>query len=231
MACAGTSWNEEASMSTIDSDLETTGYFLPEDSQLRLKQLREYVGFLANLARPRMADESRECTAGIRPGEVAICLELLEEQIGQVLDELSWPAERGEGAVAREADAEAEAAEPDVAGPVMGEAGSRYVCGVTVDQIDEINLLIDMIRAHGDVVAAEGDAEFADHTLSTVGNAIFSGAKKLSEIVLDVEAQRLDSACRSRTGVREERATYHALPARLLRGGGSRVTRQLPTYQ
>jgi hypothetical protein len=39
-------------MSTIDSDVEATGYFLPEDSQHRLKKLREYVGFLAHLARP-----------------------------------------------------------------------------------------------------------------------------------------------------------------------------------
>jgi len=30
----------------------------------------------------------------------AICLELLEEQIGQVLDEPYWPAERGERAAA-----------------------------------------------------------------------------------------------------------------------------------
>jgi len=77
-------------MSTFDSDdLETTGYFLPEDSQLRLKQLREYVGFLTNLARPRRPDEDQEWTAEIRPGEVAICMELLEEQIGQVLPYVS----------------------------------------------------------------------------------------------------------------------------------------------
>ena len=44
-------------MSTFDSDdLETMGYFLPEDSQLRLKKLREYVEFLSHLAQPRMAD-------------------------------------------------------------------------------------------------------------------------------------------------------------------------------
>src|SRR5690242_56807 len=139
MAWAGTPWNEEASMSTIDSDLEATGYFLPEDSQLRLKKLREYVGFLAHLARPRRADKSQEWTAGIRPGEVAICLELLEEQIGQVLDELSWPAERGERAAAREADAQAQAAEPEAAEPVVDEVDSRYVFGVTLSQIDEIN--------------------------------------------------------------------------------------------
>jgi hypothetical protein len=162
---------------------------------------------------------------------VAICLELLEEQIGRVLDELSWPAGHGEKAAAREADARAEAAEPDAAEPLMDEAGSRYAFGVTLGQIDEINLLIDMLRAHGDVVAANDAAEFADQTLSTVGNAIFSGANKLREIVLDLEAQRLDAARGSRTGVREERATYHTLPARLPMGGASRVPRRLPTYQ
>ena len=94
-------------MPTIDSDdLEATGYFLPEDSQLRLKKLREYVGFLANLARPRSSDEAQEWTAEIRAGEVAICLELLEEQIGQVLDEVSWPARRGNRAAARGGDTE-----------------------------------------------------------------------------------------------------------------------------
>jgi hypothetical protein len=229
---AGTSWNEEMTMSKFDAeDLEATGYFLPEDSQLRLKKLREYVGFLAHLARPRRADESQEWTDAIRPGEVAICLELLEAQIGQVLDELAWPAKRGEREAAREADAQADAAEPEAAGPVTDETGSRYVFGVTLRQIDEINLLLDMLRAHGDVVAANDDAEFAGHTLSTVGNAIFSGANKLREIILDLEAQRLDLTSGPRTGVREERATYHALPARLLLGSAWRVGRQLPTYQ
>jgi hypothetical protein len=111
---------------------------------------------------------------------------------------------------------------------MMDEADSRYAFGVTLSQIDEINLLIDMLRAHGDVVAANDAAGFADHTLSTVGNAIFSGANKLREIVLDLEAQRLDPARGSPTGVREERASYHALPARLPLGGPGAL-RQLPT--
>lgn len=216
-------------MSTIDSDLEATGYFLPEDSQLRLKRLREYVGFLANLARPRMADESREWTAGIRPGEVAICLEMLEEQIGQVLRELSWPAERGDRAVAREADAQAEAAALAAAEPMMEEAGNRYVFGVTLSQIAEINRLIDMIRAHGGQVAANHDAELAGHSLSTVGDAIFAATKKLRGIILDVETQRLDPARGPRTGVREAQATYHALPARLPSGGALFAVPQFPT--
>jgi len=224
-------------MSTFDSDdLETTGYFLPEDSQLRLKKLREYVGFLTNLARPRMADEEKEWFAEIRPGEVAICLELLEEQIAQVLDELSWPAERGNRAAACEADAKAEActevAEPDVAEPVMDEAGNRHLFGVTLNQIDEINLLVSSLRAHGNVVTCSDHAELSDVTLSIMGDAIVRDVEKLRDIISDIhDEQRLESPHGTKPGVREERAAYLALPARLSMGSTSHIVRQHPTYQ
>jgi hypothetical protein len=224
-------------MSTFDSeDLETMGYFLPEDSQLRLKKLREYVEFLANLARPRTSVEEKEWYAEIRPGEVAICLELLEEQIAQVLNELSWPAERGEGVGACEADAHAnaeddtEAAEPEVVEPVMEEAGNRFLFGVTLNQIDEINLLLESLRAHGHVVTCSDHAELSDVTLSIMGDAIVRGAQKLRDIISDVNAQELEPARGTRTGVREERATYHAGRACLPAGHASHVARQLPTY-
>jgi hypothetical protein len=219
-------------MSTLDSDdLETMGYFLPEDSQLRLKKLREYVEFLANLARPRMADEAKEWYAEIRPGEVAVCLELLEEQIAQVLNELSWPAERGEADAHGNAEDSTEAAEPDVAEPVMDEAGNRCLFGVTLTQLDDINLLLSSLRALGNVVTCSDHAELSDVTLSIMGDAIVRDAQKLRDIISDVNAQRLEPARGTRTGVREERATYHALPARLLMGRTSHLVRQLPTYQ
>jgi len=229
-------------MSTIDSDdLEATGYFLPEDSQLRLKKLREYVEFLANLARPRRWDEEQEWAAEIRVGEVAICLELLEEQIGQVLSELSWPAERAHQATTQRGDSvpaavAAEAARPDAVESEAAEEGAdgtggSYLFGVTLDQIDEIDRLLAMIRAYGDVVTASHDAEFADHTLSLVGHAIFCDVQKLRDIIRDVNAQRLQPVRGTRTGVREERAAYHALPARLPMPSASPIMRQLPTYQ
>jgi hypothetical protein len=235
MPWMGTSWNEEATMSAFESnDLETTGYFLPEDSQLRLKKLREYVEFLTNLARPRMADETQEWYAEIRPGEVAICLELLEEQIAQVLGEISWPAERGERAAALGAEAEAEiytqAAEPEVAEPV-DEAGSRHIFGVTLDQFDEISRLLDSLRALGNVVTCTDHAELSDVTLSIMGDAIVRNTQKLRDIFEDVNAQRLGTECGSRTGVREEQAAYLALPAFLPMGGRSHVVRQHPSYQ
>ena len=223
-------------MSTFDSDdLETTGYFLPEDSQLRLKQLREYVGFLTNLARPRRPDEDQEWYAEIRPGEVAICMELLEEQIGQVLDELSWPAERRDRTAACEADADAdactEAAELDAAGPVMDEAGNRYLFGVTLDQLDEINLLLDSLRALGNVVTCSDHAELSDVTLSIMGDAIVRDVEKLRDIMRDVQGQRLGPPRAMKPGVREEWATYGVLPACLPMGSVSPIVRQLPTYQ
>jgi hypothetical protein len=237
-------------MSTYDSDdLETTGYFLPEDSQLRLKQLREYVGFLTNLARPRRPDEDREWFSEIRPGEVAICLELLEEQIGQVLDELSWPAERGERAAAPKTDADAEAeaeaeadadadaeacreaAAPDAAEPVRDAAGKRFLFGVTLDQFDGIDRLLDSLRALGNVVTCSDHAELSDATLSIMGDAIVRDVEKLRDIIGDVNAQGLKPPHGTKPGVREERATYLALPARSPMGGASHVVRQHPTYQ
>ncbi|THD06193.1 XAC0095 family protein [Rhodanobacter lindaniclasticus] len=222
-------------MSTFDADdLGVTGYFLPEDSQLRLKQLREYVGFLTNLARPRRPDEDREWFSEIRPGEVAICLELLEEQIAQVLDELSWPAERGERAAAGEADADAEAhaeaAEPDVTESVTDEAGNRHLFAVTLDQIDEINLLLSSLRALGNVVTCSDHAELSDATLSIMGDAIVRDAEKLHDIVSDIyDEQRLEPPHGAKPGVREAPATYLALPGHVLMGSASPVMRQLPT--
>jgi hypothetical protein len=198
-------------MSTFDSDdLETKGYFLPEDSQLRLKKLREYAEFLSHIAQPRTADEEQEWIPEIRVGEVAICLELLAEQVGLVLDDLSWPAYRSEREAALGADAE-----PEAAKEVPDDAGGRYIFGVTLEQVDTLNRLIDMISAHGDVVTAGDDAVLADHTLSLLGDAIFNDARTVREIIRQVESQRLGQARGSQTGVGEERAIYHVVRARL----------------
>jgi hypothetical protein len=218
-------------MSKIElKDMVTTGYFLPEDTQLRLKQLREYVTFLSNLARPRRPDEDNEWYAEIRTGEVAICLELLAEQITQVLDELSYPAERGDKAAAPEVTADAEPeeeerkagaayadaddTEPESAIPLMNDAGKHYVSGVTLDQIDELARLGDILRAHGDVVVATDQANFAAVTLSIMGDAIIRDAERLRDIMRDINCgQRLDEPLDSNDEVQEEAAIYLATSA------------------
>ena len=180
-------------MSTFDSDdRETVGYFLPEDSQLRLKKLREYAEFLSHIAQPRTPDVQQEWIPAIHVGQVAICLELLAEQVGLVLDDLSFPAYRSESDAA---------AMPD-------DADGRYLFGMTLEQVDTLNQLIDMIVAHGDVVTASHDAELADHTLSLLGHAIFSDARAVREIIRQVESQQLNPR-NSQPGVSEEQGVYH----------------------
>lgn len=214
-------------MSKLDSnDLETVGYFLPEDSQFRLKKLREYVEFLSHLAQPRIVDEDQECLPEIRVGEVAICLELLAEQVGLVLDEASWPAYRSEREAALGTDTEPEATEE-----VTDQAGGRYIFGVTLEQVDTLNRLIDMIPAHGDVVIASDDAEFAGHTLSLLGDAIFNDARTVREIIRQVNSQRLGPARGPQAGVGEERAIYLAGRARLPVASGPHSAWPLPAYQ
>lgn len=197
-------------MSTFDSDdLETTGYFLPRDSQLRLKWLREYAGFLSYLAPSWGAEGSQERTPGTRADETAVCLALLARQIERVLDGISWPAYR-EGKAGPEGDKELEAAKETPC-----DADSGYAFGVTLEQIDTLNRLIDMIAAHGDVVMSTDDAGLADHTVSLLGHAIFNDAGALREIIDQVELQAFQRACSARPGVREECAVYRVGQARL----------------
>ena len=88
-----------------------------------------------------------------------------------------------------------------------------------------------MIVAHGDVVIASDEAEFADHTLSVPGDAIFNDARAVRAIIREVGSQRLNPVRRLQTDVGEERATCYAGRACLPAGHASHVAWQLPTYQ
>ena len=70
-----------------------TGYFLPEDSQLRLKQLHTYIDFLSRLARPRTHDGASEWAPEVGMDELATCLALLADQAELVLNDLTWGAD------------------------------------------------------------------------------------------------------------------------------------------
>lgn len=192
-------------MSTFEShDPETTGYFLPEESKHRLKKLREYVQFLSHLVQPRRAGEGQEWMPEIRVGEVAICLELLNEQLKLVLQDVAWPAHRDEAGPALGSGAQR------AMGKAPDDAEGRYVFGLTVDQVDTLHRLIDMLSAHGDVVTASRGAELAAPTLPAVGQAIFDGANAVRDIIRQAESQRLEPTRSPQTGVSEEEAVYHA---------------------
>lgn len=222
-------------MSKRESEnMDTTGYLLPEDSQFRLKKLHEHMVFLSHLAQPRTYDEKQEWAPEIRTGELAVCLELLAEQAGLVLQQVSWPAER-------KADREPSYAAPDtreMEGEAMeDEAGNpRFLFGVTLDQMDELDRLLDMIRAHGDVVFSAHDADLAIGTLPLVGHAIFDDAIAAKDIIGQVTSQRLGGSPKPRSVIREERAIYGARTAGRTRHGPAglmalRLFEMLPTMQ
>jgi hypothetical protein len=208
-------------MSTFDSDdLGMPGYFLSEDSQFRLKKLRDQMVFLSRLAQPRTWDEQAHALE-VPKGELAVCMESLAEQVSMVLDELSWPAQRQQ--------ASSEAAERDVAPAESLQASSTAAEGfayVTLDQFDALDRLIQTISAHGDVVACSHAAELADHTLPRVGQAIYDGVEAVRAILNDVEAQQLGQGSGSRSSVGETRAVYRADYA--LAGAGDMPVLALP---
>ncbi len=196
----------------------TPGYFLPEDGQLRLARLGDHIRFLSRLAQPHVRGEGRDMVPEMRVEELAICLELLAEQADSVLKQVSRPARR---------EAATEAQRP-VAGDASAQeafddAGGGFVFGVTLEQIDTLDRLIQTISAHGDVIAAGHAAELADHTMPLLGQAIHDGAVAVRGVLDQVEAQRLGQRLRPRAKLGEARGVYGAWLEWLAADGASRV--------
>ena len=225
------------------------GYFLPEDSQFRLKKLRGHMEFLSHLAQPRAADEASEWMPEIRTGEVAVCLELLAEQADLVLADMSWLPSRQAVASVDEDDGEhahgdedeeehEEEHEHDAAPEVSDATGRPLVFGLTVAQVDALDRLVQTISAHGDVLAMSDPDDLADGTVPTLGQAIHDAAVEVRELLDELGEQRLVPLPRPRNSVREERAAYavelappgpalpvppHRLPAYAGQAGRSRL--------
>ncbi|MDC7807994.1 hypothetical protein PQS31_14360 [Luteimonas sp BLCC-B24] len=178
-------------------DRGALGYFLSEDGQSRLRKLHQHIGFLARLAEPRVDEE--EDGPEIDHSALAGCLELLAEQVQQVLDTVAWPARlqpKGKPLKVRpqadDDDAEdADEAEDDAA-PATASADDDYAFGMTLDQLDELHRLLDLLRAQGDLMMASGEGDVAKETIIVTGSAIFDGAEAVDAIINQVEAQILD---------------------------------------
>jgi hypothetical protein len=160
------------------SDLETRGYFLPEDSQSRLKKLRDHMQFLSGLAQPRTWKEEQERAPEVPVGHLANCLELLAEQADLVLQDVSWPARRGVAADAPDRNVTA-ATSPEISDTAV----ERFAFSITGEQVDLLDRLIGSISAHDDAMVVR-------------------------DLLDQVEAQRLGHLPRRPTGVGEERAVY-----------------------
>ncbi|RZZ87217.1 XAC0095 family protein [Pseudoxanthomonas winnipegensis] len=189
-------------------DEDGPGYFLPVEGQVRLARLSDHVRFLARLLEPHTRAEEDAAGRGVRMGELAFCLELLADQVGQVLEGLSWPAQRP-GDVADGL--------PDLDGDGATDAGGAAF-RVTLAQIDRLNLLIDTASAHARVVAVGDATGPARRALPEVGETLCAAVDEVRALLGQVESQPLRGAPSAR--VREEHAVYAVGPvARAAEGG------------
>ncbi|WP_295935241.1 hypothetical protein [uncultured Xanthomonas sp.] len=190
----------------LDDD-DMPGYFLPEDSQFRLAKLRDHVRFLVRLAQPRTQAEERAAEPKVRMGELALCLELLAEQVDLVLDTLSYPAQRTDTT---------RGAWPDVTVQATPDAGSGPF-RVAQQQIDRLTQLAETVSANAGMVAAGDAAERTGQTLPEVGSTLCAAANGMRELLLQIARQPLREPPVNR--VREERAEY-ALESEASPAGG-----------
>ncbi|NZA26542.1 hypothetical protein H0E84_09100 [Luteimonas sp. SJ-92] len=127
------------------NDQQVPGYFLPEDSQFRLKKLHDHMVFLSHLAQPRTHGEDETGWGPqISGDELAVCLEVLAAQAERVLDEVTWPAERvvgGDRSQARDEgdvlEAPGPAGEALAAGAQDDEAEAASAAGTQGDEVGE----------------------------------------------------------------------------------------------
>lgn len=89
-----------------------------------------------------------------------------------------------------------------------GDAAGEFAFGVTVEQIDALNLLIPVISAHGDVLAVSDTAKLANHTVPLLGQAIVDAAAEVSGLLEQVEAQQIGQGASARPVAREARGMY-----------------------
>jgi hypothetical protein len=206
-------------MSNTSKATEANGYGLPEGTQRRLKKLQEYVAFLVQLTGPLQASEG---PAYVHPAELRLCLDQLVKRVAPVIDALSQGVDRERDRAAAAPDAATEAHAGEGASESDAEAtriptspsGKRYMSGITLDQVDEINLLLESLRALGNVVYCADHAEYSKATLAIMGDAIYRDVDKLLDILNEIyDSQQLEPND-TRNSVREAPASYVVQPAR-----------------
>jgi hypothetical protein len=206
-------------------DKDMTGYYLPEDSQRLLTQIRLHIHFLAQLATSRRADETQEAEPAVGMAELMFCLDQLAGQLDLVIkaasklkrpqlrqalrDTLEANREEDDQAISDDLDEEGD----DPANAYATQADDEpLVLGVTLDQFDKLKLLVASIKAFGDAVFADATSDFAKGTLSMLGYTIFDRAVEVDDILSDIDAQTLPQAP-GRYSVRESPAVYGVQPS------------------
>ncbi len=189
---------------------------LARDGRLQLTRLSAHLRFLARLAQPRAADDTRDEPTATNTDGLAFSLRLLADRLDGLLGHAPQPPSRADmsgtsahaGALEDEIEDDAETDDEDAEADDADEAETGdFVFGVTLDQIDTLNRLVHAITAHGDVVAASDMAEYADGTLSQMGHMVFDAGLEVRAVLDAVEAQRLAERSPSYR-VREPHAAY-----------------------
>lgn len=67
----------------------------------------------------------------------------------------------------------------------------RFLFGVTLAQIDQLERLVRTIIANGDVIAVGGATRLEPATLTALGEAVFSSGCAVRGILDEIEEQRL----------------------------------------
>ena len=67
----------------------------------------------------------------------------------------------------------------------------RFVFGVTIDQIDQLDGLLRTITANGDMVTVGCEEPLHPQTVSALGEGIFNAALAVREVLDQVQEQRL----------------------------------------
>ena len=150
-------------------------------------------------------DAPQGVVAPIRLDEMASSLAWLEAQIGQVLGDDAAPEADDHVEALLDTDAEVlcAASAPVTDAPAGGAPPKPYVAGITLDQIDELVLLLDSAKAYGDVVTAADHAEYAAPALSIIGYALYKEISEIRDIIYF--NQNLKSAQHRRPGARRTR--------------------------
>lgn len=219
------------------NDRKSGGGVLPEGTQRRLKKLQEYVTFLVHLTGPLQTNEG---SADVHPAELKLCLDQLVQRVAPVIDALSEGVARQKAAATAAADAANEAhagkdgdapdTDAEATSAPKSRSGERYTAGITLDQVDEINLLLESLRALGNVVYCADHAEYSKATLAIMGDAIYRDVDKLHDILNEIyDSQRFESTD-TLNSVREAPASYIALPDHSPARSASLQAGEAPVY-
>ncbi|WP_157515222.1 XAC0095 family protein [Luteimonas abyssi] len=193
-------------------DRGTQGYFLPEESRAHLHTLQQHLASLSRLSPPRVDDEANG--PEIEALTLAGRMKRLAEQAQEVLDAMVGPVRlQADGRAVVVETASGPGDDPD------GDALTRHAeseaaqaddfrFGMTMDQLDEANRLLDLLGAQGDLLMASGGGDLADGTVVVIGAAIFDGADAMKDMIHEIESQRLAAKAGTGKRVREVPAGY-----------------------